>query len=885
MRRRCDLEAQLLAPRHRPHAYSALLLAVTLLGSTGIAIPARANAAGSETGFRTLSGRAARALRLPTDVQLVNSIRLSALNLTVERYQQYATSFEAAVDGGQLTVVSRAGEPVLVVGAHYPTTTAHNEVQIDDAEASSLAALDDTLEGDPTHAGEAAALATLAREPITRQARLLLDPESGRLFYRVESNALGVRQFHSVDAETGAVFDAVDALAHDHGRGVKGDRKSIVGKPGTADDLTVKRSEWLRMRSVDGRLITHDLGGRWGGSLSVARDGDNHWTGRGQRTAVDAQFYARTTDDFLRRRFGFDLLAPACGYGRINSVVRFGQRYANAFWNGRYLVYGDGDGLSFRALSGAQDVVAHELTHAVTQCTSDLVYSDEPGALNEAFSDIMATAAEFELAEPTVSNCRRGSDQAACPDWWIAEDVWLGASPQGIRSLADPAAGDQPAHYSSRYTGSADNGGVHINSGIPAHAFYLLAEGGRNARCSGPADPLADCDVTVPALGLAAASRIAFLAYATLPTTATFCHARQATIAAAETLHPGSLRHAAAAAMSWSAVGLDGSTCAPSATDFRVDLDRRSQYLAVGGAGELTIQLWRGTERGAVSLSVEGLPQAWYSLSSWSSTGAAGGEQATMRVTVPTGAPAGIYPVAVRATTASRSVRLWSVLSVDDTPPLVAMPQPTLTVGSVVPSSGGTLPLTVSWSAADAQSGIAEVRLQRSVDNGAWADVTTGLQQGRAIVHVAGGAHRFRIAAMNGVGMTATSAASPATTVTGLQEGAASYSAGWSAAPTAPAWGSGRYTNERDRTSVLRFSGGAVAWVAQQGPARGKARIYVDGVLAGRVDLYAASSAGRTVVFAAGGLDPRLSHSLRIVTLGTSGRPRVDVDGFLLLSR
>jgi hypothetical protein len=73
MRRRCDLEAPLLAPRHRRHA-SALLLAVTLLGSTGMAMPAQAGGAGIEMGFRTLSGRAARAFRLPTDLQLVNSI-------------------------------------------------------------------------------------------------------------------------------------------------------------------------------------------------------------------------------------------------------------------------------------------------------------------------------------------------------------------------------------------------------------------------------------------------------------------------------------------------------------------------------------------------------------------------------------------------------------------------------------------------------------------------------------------------------------------------------------------------------------------------------------------------------------------------------------------
>jgi hypothetical protein len=91
----------------------------------------------------------------------------------------------------------------------------------------------------------------------------------------------------------------------------------------------------------------------------------------------------------------------------------------------------------------------------VTECTSGLVYWNEPGALNEAFSDIIAVAAEFELNEPLASNCRRAPGQAGCPDWWIGEDVWRGGGPLGIRSLADPAAGGQPSHYSARYKGSA----------------------------------------------------------------------------------------------------------------------------------------------------------------------------------------------------------------------------------------------------------------------------------------------------------------------------------------------------------------------------------------------------------------------------------------------
>ncbi len=124
-------------------------------------------------------------------------------------------------------------------------------------------------------------------------------------------------------------------------------------------------------------------------------------------------------------------------------------------------------------LSGALDIVAHELTHGVTDYTSSLIYQNESGALNEAFSDIMGTSVEFYFQQPGSGNLRA--------DYLIGEDVFR---PGGIRSMADPQAYGDPDHYSRRFTGTADNGGVHINSGIPNQAFYLAIEGGTN-RTSG----------------------------------------------------------------------------------------------------------------------------------------------------------------------------------------------------------------------------------------------------------------------------------------------------------------------------------------------------------------------------------------------------------------
>ena len=148
------------------------------------------------------------------------------------------------------------------------------------------------------------------------------------------------------------------------------------------------------------------------------------------------------------------------------------------------MYYGDGD-RDFAAFSGALDVVAHELTHGVTQYTWDGIYEGESGALNEAFSDVMGTGAEFFHQAAGA-----GRLQA---DWFLGEDLAFRFDPPrtAVRSMENPAlfcsaslGQCDPDHYSRRYRGTADGGGVHHNSAIANQAFYLLAQGGVN-RTSG----------------------------------------------------------------------------------------------------------------------------------------------------------------------------------------------------------------------------------------------------------------------------------------------------------------------------------------------------------------------------------------------------------------
>lgn len=160
---------------------------------------------------------------------------------------------------------------------------------------------------------------------------------------------------------------------------------------------------------------------------------------------------------------------------RIDSTVHYGQNYDNAFWNGQQMVYGDGDGSLFNRFTISVDVIGHELTHGVTQYEAGLIYSGQPGALNESFSDVFGSLVkQYKLGQT--------ADKA---DWLIGEGL-LAPNVKGValRSMKapgtaynDPVLGKdpQPATMKDYVHTTSDNGGVHINSGIPNHAFYLVA--------------------------------------------------------------------------------------------------------------------------------------------------------------------------------------------------------------------------------------------------------------------------------------------------------------------------------------------------------------------------------------------------------------------------
>ncbi len=182
------------------------------------------------------------------------------------------------------------------------------------------------------------------------------------------------------------------------------------------------------------------------------------------KAAVDAHSFSKIVYDFYKshyKRESFDNLG-----GSMFNVVHYMQNYNNAFWFGNGMCYGDGDGVFFSNLAGALDVIGHEITHGVTQSTANLYYHNESGAINESVSDVFGS-----LIDST--------------NWLIGEDVFTpGKSGDALRNMQDPHNGHtpdnqfwQPANMSEYavLADNDDNGGVHLNSGIPNKAWYNVA--------------------------------------------------------------------------------------------------------------------------------------------------------------------------------------------------------------------------------------------------------------------------------------------------------------------------------------------------------------------------------------------------------------------------
>ena len=214
--------------------------------------------------------------------------------------------------------------------------------------------------------------------------------------------------------------------------------------------------------------------------------------------------------------------------------VHFGRRYDNAFWDGERMMFGDGDGVLFTGFTSALEVIGHELTHGVTEKTINLLYQDQSGALNESISDVFGSLVkQYKL--------RQTADQA---NWLIGDGICgPGIHGTALRSMKAPGTAyegdDQPSHMSHYVRTTSDNGGVHTNSGIPNHAFFLVAS-------------------AIGGYAWERAGRIWYqvLAGRAVPPDAQFHTFAQATLAAASGLYGPASTEVKAVGDAWSQVGV-----------------------------------------------------------------------------------------------------------------------------------------------------------------------------------------------------------------------------------------------------------------------------------------------------------------------------------------
>lgn len=188
---------------------------------------------------------------------------------------------------------------------------------------------------------------------------------------------------------------------------------------------------------------------------------DEAWAGVEASLALFAEEFGRTSYD--------DAGAP------VVATVHYGRSYENAFWDGQQLVFGDGDGRVFNRFTKPVDVLGHEFAHAVTEHTAGFAYQGQSGALNESISDVFASCLKQRLLGHTADTA----------DWLIGEGLFLpSVRGRALRSMKDPgAAYDDPVLGKDPQVGAMsdyvetdqDNGGVHINSGIPNRAYHLAA--------------------------------------------------------------------------------------------------------------------------------------------------------------------------------------------------------------------------------------------------------------------------------------------------------------------------------------------------------------------------------------------------------------------------
>jgi gliding motility-associated-like protein len=346
------------------------------------------------------------------------------------------------------------------------------------------------------------------------------------------------RQNLFLDARTGALLEAENLIHSGDSKGVAKTRYSDTQQMVT--DSVNTTTYRLRETGRGGGVETFNMrkGTNYGTAVDFT-DADNFWNNTNanrDEVATDAHWGSEKTFDFFKVLFNRNSFDN--NNAKIRSYVHYSSNYANAFWNGSVMTYGDGSSSSsLNVPLTALDVCGHEIAHAVTTYSAGLIYSYESGALNESFSDVFGNAIE-RWARSNKWN------------WRIGEDIT--AAGNGIRNMANPNQFKHPDCYKGSFwwTAAGDNGGVHVNSGVQNYWYYLLSDGGSGKNDLGK-------DFNVDSIGYLKAAQIAYRNLTVyLTPSSKYADARTFGIMSAADLFGNCSREVISTTNAWYAVGI-----------------------------------------------------------------------------------------------------------------------------------------------------------------------------------------------------------------------------------------------------------------------------------------------------------------------------------------
>jgi Zn-dependent metalloprotease len=491
---------------------------------------------------------------------------------------------------------------------------------------------------------------------------LFVDASSGRGRLAWETVVAGWAPDGVTPSRLHVMTDAVDGAllgAFDEVMTVNGTGNTVHSGPVTVDTTSLGAS-YAMIDPSRGNSRTCDMN-HTTSVCATFYDADNTWgdglNSNRQSAAADAHYGAALTYDYYASVHG---RAGIYGDGTgVTSRVHYSTNYANAFWDGTQMTYGDGVG-GTRPLASI-DIAGHEMTHGLTEnlVPGGLIYAGESGALNEATSDIFATAIEFFANNP--------SDPG---DYRIGEHIDINGDGTPLRYLYDPTLDGVSRGCWSPSVGTLD---VHYSSGVANHFFFNLAEG--TGKTAYGTSPVCGSAPAVVGIGRAKAERIWFRALDVYFTSTTryVSHdnpantARAATLSAATDLFGLCSTEYRAVQAAWTAVKVRGidSAC-PTDDDFSLTLSPASGSASPGGSVTTTVKTAAISGAApAVTFSASGLPAG--ATASFAPTRVTAGGSVAVTITV-AGTTPGQYPVTITGTSPSNTHSVTYRLTVNGPP-------------------------------------------------------------------------------------------------------------------------------------------------------------------------------------------------------------------------